>query len=504
MKKALLSLIVGLVLLFVLLFSTDGSGTPSDFDLFLGRFHPALVHLPIGILLLAVLLEGLTRSNRFGSYGKAVSAVLFVGAWSAILSAMAGLYLAQGGGYDDWTLTWHKRLGVVIAVLAAVAYWLKERVLQQTQRESQSQRRGFVVALAGLFLAVALAGHLGGELTHGGGYLTRYMPDGLRNLAGLPDKDDLGRLTLENPEEATTFAALIQPILDDRCVDCHNPNKKKGDLLLDTPEGILEGGDDGAVVVGGRAEESTLIQRIWLPLSHEDHMPPEGRPQLTVAEAELIRWWIDQGASFEQTLAEAEVTPTVQTILDGYGLDEIRTGIFALDVPHPDSADVEALQAFGVSVTPLAEEEPFLQVRCTNTEACAGRGLADALRPLSAQVAWLDLGRTTANDSTLAVIARLENLTRLHLEQTTVTDAGLAHLKSLQYLEYLNLYGTAVTDDGLQHLTDLPALRALYLWQTEVTEAGVQRLQQALPDLDVNLGLTLSPPTTQASDAADP
>ena len=503
MKKAIFSLILGLVLLFVMLFSMDGSGNPSDFALFLGRFHPLLVHLPIGILLIAVLLEGLTRTNRFGNYGKAVLAVLFVGAWCAILAALAGLYLAQGGGYDAWTLDWHRRLGVAIAVLAAAAFVLKGRALQQIQPQTPPQRRGYMALITGLVLAVALTGHLGGELTHGDGYLTRYMPDGLRNLAGLPDKDDLGRLQLDNPEEATTFDALIQPILDERCVACHNPSKPKGGLLLDTSEGLLEGGDDGPAVVAGRSEESELIHRIWLPLAHQDHMPPEGRPQLTVAEAELIRWWIDQGASFEQTLAEAEVTPVVQTILDGYGLDEIRTGIFALDVPPPDSAAVEALQNLGVSVTPLAEEEPFLQVRCTDPTACSGDGLAEALRPLARQVAWLDLGRTQANDSTLAAVSSLEHLTRLHLERTAVTDAGLAHLQGLEYLEYLNLYGTAIGDDGLQHLSGLPALRALYLWQTDVTEAGVQQLQQALPDLDVNLGLTLDPPTTQANDAAD-
>ena len=74
MTKALLSLVVGLLILFVLLFTTDGGGA-SDFDLFLGRFHPALVHLPIGILLVALLLEVLTRSSRFASYSKAVADV---------------------------------------------------------------------------------------------------------------------------------------------------------------------------------------------------------------------------------------------------------------------------------------------------------------------------------------------------------------------------------------------------------------------------------------------
>jgi len=498
MKIARWSLFAALVLLLVLVFTTDGGGGASDFTRFLGRFHPSLVHLPIGILLLALLLEGLMRTPRFEAFATLTPMVWLAGAWSAILAAFAGLYLSQGGGYDPETLVWHKRLGVAVAVLAVAAYGLRNRSAG-TQRLSW----GYGALLASLFLGVTIGGHLGGTLTHGEGYLTRYMPDALRSVAGLPSKEDLGRLTLEDPENTPIYASLIQPIFDARCASCHNPNKKKGGLVLDSGEGLLEGGDDGDVLVAGRAAESEVIRRIWLPATHEDHMPPEGRPPLTVAEAELLRWWIDQGASFEQTLAEAEQTPAVKPILDGYGLDEIRTGIFALDVPPPDSAAVAALRALGLGVMPLAEQEPFLQVRCPSTGACLSPPQVEALRPLAPHIAWLDLGRTPVGDSALAVVSTLPHLTRLHLEQTAITDAALAYLDGLQYLEYLNLYGTRVSDEGLQHLSGLPALKALYLWQTGVTEAGVERLQQIHPHLDVNLGLTFAPPVTPAGDTSE-
>ena len=493
MKKAAYSLIAGLLLLVVFLLSVRGGGRPSDFDLFFGRFHPILVHLPIGILLIAAILEGLTRWRRGAAYDTAVLALLFAGAWAAMLAAVAGLYLAQGGGYDPGTLMWHKRLGVLIAFVSVGAFVLKAWTDIVVRPSTLAQRRGLVAAIAGLVLALAITGHLGGRLTRGDGYLTRYMPDGLRTLGGLPEKKDLGKLRLEDPAETSTYAALIEPILQGRCVACHSAGGARGGLALDTPEGIAAGGDDGPILVAGRAEESGLIHRVWLPLMADDHMPPEGRPQLTVAEAELLRWWIDKGASFEETLAEADVTPAVQTILDAFGLDEIRTGIFALDVPIPDSQAVLALAQLGVSVTPLAEEEPFLQVRCTDPAACSGDRLEDAIRPLSRNIAWLDLGRSEADDATLAAIGALEHLTRLHLEQTNVTDAGLPHLQGLEYLEYLNLYGTGIGDDGLEHLAGLPALRSLYLWQTNVTEVGVEELRQAAPDLYVNVGLSLEP-----------
>jgi hypothetical protein len=239
--------------------------------------------------------------------------------------------------------------------------------------------------------------------------------------------------------------------------------------------------------VARRADESEIVRRLWLPASHDDHMPPAGRPQLTIAEGELIRWWIDQGASFEQTLAAAHITPTVQAILDGYGLDEIPTGIFARDVSPPDAASLDALRDLGLTVLPLAEGEPFLHVRCTLADAC-GAAQMNGLRPVARQVTWLDLSRAGISDANLTVVSEFEHLTRLHLELTPITDAALVHVEGLQYLEYLNLYGTDVSDDGIGLLAGLPALKVVYLWQTDVTEAGAGRLRQARPDLEVNLG----------------
>jgi hypothetical protein len=59
----------------------------------------------------------------------------------------------------------------------------------------------------------------------------------------------------------------------------------------------------------------------------------------------------------------------------------------------------------------------------------------------------------------------------------------------MPYLEYLNLYGTQVSDEGIQQLKSLKNLRKLYLWQTRATEEGVARLQEAMPQLEVNMGI---------------
>lgn len=75
--------------------------------------------------------------------------------------------------------------------------------------------------------------------------------------------------------ETGFFTDGIQPLLTKRCVSCHGPHKQKGGLRLDGRMWIERGGKHGPVVVAGDAGGSMLLQRVQLPLPHEDHMPPK-------------------------------------------------------------------------------------------------------------------------------------------------------------------------------------------------------------------------------------
>jgi hypothetical protein len=104
------------------------------------------------------------------------------------------------------------------------------------------------------------------------------------------------------------FTGKVQPLLETKCVGCHNPAKTKGKLLMDTAEGIMKGGDGGAVIVAGKPDESPLIQRILLPADHDEVMPPEGGP-LPASDIEILKQWVAQGAVWPQgvTLKAREV-----------------------------------------------------------------------------------------------------------------------------------------------------------------------------------------------------
>src|SRR5690606_22722418 len=96
-----------------------------EIALFLGSWHPLLVHLPIGMLIMAFLLEWLARKEKYAVFRPAVPAILLAGSITAVLACIAGYFLTLGGGYNESTLAWHMWLGIGVAVTAAAAWALK-------------------------------------------------------------------------------------------------------------------------------------------------------------------------------------------------------------------------------------------------------------------------------------------------------------------------------------------------------------------------------------------
>jgi uncharacterized membrane protein len=114
-------------------------------------------------------------------------------------------------------------------------------------------------------------------------------------------------LAAQADKTAVSFANDVWPILEKRCVECHETahagpdgklKKPKGGVTLDSKEGI-QASKKGKLVVGKKPDDSLLYTAITLPADHEDRMPPakKGEP-LTKEQAESIKKWIDAGADF--------------------------------------------------------------------------------------------------------------------------------------------------------------------------------------------------------------
>ena len=98
--------------------------------------------------------------------------------------------------------------------------------------------------------------------------------------------------------DSVVFEKEILPILQKNCLACHSASEKQGNLVLESPQGILKGGDTGPAAVAGKGFDSLLLKAA----SHqvEPVMPPQGNDvaasNLNSQELGLIKLWIDQGA----------------------------------------------------------------------------------------------------------------------------------------------------------------------------------------------------------------
>ena len=132
----------------------------ADLTGLIGRFHPVLVHLPIGILLAAIAFEWLSVRKRYEALAQSLPLIWKAGAATALLSCASGWLLGRSGGYEAVLLDQHQYFGLATAACTTVLCFLPKR-------------RVFSL-LSGVLLVAT--GHLGGSLTHGAGYLLKADP----------------------------------------------------------------------------------------------------------------------------------------------------------------------------------------------------------------------------------------------------------------------------------------------------------------------------------------
>ena len=277
---------------------------PTNLITFFGRMHPAVVHLPIGFLIVLAVLEVVRIFKRFRGALEARGIILTLLAISAVASAVFGWFLAEEGGYNDQLLFWHRWMGIGLAggcVATACAFW--------------SRKRGLYASFLLVTLALLVPStHFGGSMTHGSDYLIAHAPKFIRDFARGPlalspttqPANGGGAVTTvlspstqpASPDQAVAYSAIVQPVMAKYCVSCHSADKTKGDLRLDSVAAMLKGGENGPALVAGKSKESPIVERMLLPVDHDDHMPPEGKPQPTAEELAALRAWLAAGAPF--------------------------------------------------------------------------------------------------------------------------------------------------------------------------------------------------------------
>jgi WD40 repeat protein len=99
-------------------------------------------------------------------------------------------------------------------------------------------------------------------------------------------------VNLSGAANKITYDDHIFPIFESKCLNCHNPDKKKGDLDLSTYTGTMAGSSGGKITLSGDGSSSKLFT--VTVHTEEPVMPPEG-DKIAKKDADLIRTWIDGG-----------------------------------------------------------------------------------------------------------------------------------------------------------------------------------------------------------------
>ena len=101
--------------------------------------------------------------------------------------------------------------------------------------------------------------------------------------------------TQEEPVQTASshnFETHVKPLLEQKCLACHNSQTHQSGLVVETVTALLKGGAiQGAAIVAGNSTESPLIQR--LRGTRAPRMPMNGQP-FSEEKINHIARWIDQ------------------------------------------------------------------------------------------------------------------------------------------------------------------------------------------------------------------
>lgn len=441
---------------------------------FLGHLHPVFVHLPIGFLILAYLLQYFFKIKEVKS--KLIDFVLLLGVASSLFAAFLGWMLSLSGGYEEKLLNWHRWTAILVCVFSIflLAYkWLKKDGYTTILYHFMFQL---------MILTLVLAGHFGGEMTHGEGYLFSFESSNknvINNKSVILKPADTSSLAI--------YAGLVEPVLSKKCMQCHNEKKKKGDFQMHNFEALMKGGKNGKEIIPGDLDHSELIKRIMLNKEDDKHMPPKGKTQFTNNEIDLLNWWVLHGVSNSQKINEVATNDTIKRFLVS---DQKESGINVMleKIVAADSAAMIELKKINVAIVPIAAGTNFIEVNMVNASSFSDKD-AMLLEKIAPQIMWLILSDSKISDEGLNLLKQCTNATKLNLKNTAITNASVPKIGTLKKLEYLNIVGTKINDEGLLKLISSESLRKIYCWNTGITESGIQRFQKKYPKIEIDFGL---------------
>lgn len=401
----------------------------NDLISYLGRFHPVILHLPIGSFILTFLLAGLNFFKKNYSE-KSIELGLGFSFFSAVITSILGFILFKTGEYQYDSIKIHLILGIVSTLMIGLIWMV------YIQKKSPN----FFMVL--FFLAVvllSLTGHFGGIITHGEQYLQ------------FPKKENEEAFNLLDKDSLKLYDEVIVEILDKKCVPCHNSTKQKGGLAMHTRDAIIKGGENGAIFFKGDTEKSKLTKYPKLPTDHKMHMPPSGRPQLSNEEIYLIDYWVNNGANFENkiVMSEPELIKNLKILFPQK----------ELSANPPKLKDIKNLIEKKFRLEVVSHASNLITAKFMGK--LMDRSSVDALLKIKDQLIELNVSDVVFEKYFFEKLSKFSRLEKLKLQNSAVENKDLEFLFGIP-LKWINLSGTKINFEGLKLLSSHPKLKKIY------------------------------------------
>ncbi len=437
--------------LLVVLAIFDQRIQPGLFFQWLGKFHPLALHFPIAIGFLISIYFLFFQNKRFPIDSEKL--LLAINALLASAVAGFGILLSLGDSYDAELIGWHKWGGIAFAMLSwAFIYLLNLNV---------NLKKIFAL----LYLSVLIGStHKGAQLTHGVNALS--FPKSAKSInENKPDST------------ATVYQLGIAPVLEQKCVGCHGPEKTKGGLQLHSPESISLGGESGDLI-----EDGILLKTIFLPLEHESHMPPEGKLQLTDDEKNIIRLWVKAGGDFDLRLNKLAEADSLRNLVSKYQAAANQMAALNFDLPG-----LEEFNSNYCSVNYLFHGSDKVEVNFFQGSNY-NRAYLKKLEKIKNSIENLNMQGMPLTKEDLDIIAQFGNLKKLNLNSTKLELAWLEDLKKLENLKAISISGIDFEREELNKFLAGATFSRINVWSQKADKKQLENVIAKYPDIEVIVG----------------